>query len=211
MVRSGFEFRMSLCSFVKRMILDLDHLYDVSVRRSTCNRHTFCGKFFTICIVDFVTMSVTLLNFFLSKQFQCFGAVCKYAWIASGVLKYLPDLLRSPDPASMQLPDALLTDPVRYCWHLHIRARDGQIPQLPSACRGRYPDMESCVHVHTVLQESYLRFLCFQIPPEQEYRLLYEVSESRFFSFSSSESIQVISTFALQEIPPCFRASTTLK
>ena len=80
----------------------------------------------------------------------------------------------------MQLPDALLTDPVRYCWHLHIRARDGQIPRLPSACRGKYPDMESCVHVHTVLQESYLRFLCFQIPPEQEYRLLYEVSDPDF-------------------------------
>ena len=83
MVRSGFEFRMSLGSFVERMILDLDHLYDMSIRGSSGDRHTFCSKLFTECVVDFITMSVTFLDLFLSKKFQCFGVICKYAWIAS--------------------------------------------------------------------------------------------------------------------------------
>ena len=38
-----------------------------------------------------------------------------------------------------------------------------------------------------------------------------EAPIGKYFSFNSSESIHMISTFALHEIPPCFSASTTLR
>ena len=49
---------------------NLDHFHNVTIRRSSCYGHAFFCQFFAICIVNFITMSVTFLNFFLSEKFQ---------------------------------------------------------------------------------------------------------------------------------------------
>ena len=70
MIRAGFEFRMRLGSYIERMPCDLDHFYNTVIRRSSYNVHSFLLKFFTECVVYFITMSVALLDFFLSEKFQ---------------------------------------------------------------------------------------------------------------------------------------------
>ena len=40
-------------------------------------------RFFTECIVYFITMSVALMDFFFAKEFIGSGTFCKNTWIAS--------------------------------------------------------------------------------------------------------------------------------
>ena len=62
-VRSGFEFRMSLCCKEPRMIRNLDHFYDSSIRGSTTEFHAAFGKCCTEIVVNLVTMMMSFVNF----------------------------------------------------------------------------------------------------------------------------------------------------
>ena len=83
MIRAGFEFRMGLSSYIERVPCDLDHLYDMVIRGSSYDIHSLLLKFFTECIVYFITMSVALMDFFFAKEFIGSGTFCKNTWIAS--------------------------------------------------------------------------------------------------------------------------------
>ena len=83
LIRAGFEFRMGLGSYIERMPCDLDHLYDMIIRGSSYDIHSLLLKFFTECIVYFITMSVALMDFFFAKELIGYGTFCKNTWIAS--------------------------------------------------------------------------------------------------------------------------------
>ena len=59
---------LSLGSYKEWVCRNLDHFHNVTIRRSSCYGHAFFCQFFAICIVNFITMSVTFLNFFVGTQ-----------------------------------------------------------------------------------------------------------------------------------------------
>ena len=56
------EFRMCLCSNEPRMIRKLNHLYDMTIRGQTGEHHTVICQDFSVIIIYFITMSVTLVD-----------------------------------------------------------------------------------------------------------------------------------------------------
>ncbi len=126
MVRAGFEFRMGLCSYIERVPCDLDHLYNMIIRGSSydmsflspevlygmhCLLHNdVCGAHgFLFC--QRVHRIWNLLQEYMDN-FQ--------------VLRFHRYLRYLPDPALMQLPDALSPDSVQYCLHLRIQVHAGK-------------------------------------------------------------------------------------
>ena len=61
-VRSGFQLRMSLGCDEERMILQLDHLHDTSIRGQAGEGHAMLGQDRTIIIVDLIAMTMTLMD-----------------------------------------------------------------------------------------------------------------------------------------------------
>ena len=110
------------------------------------------------------------------------------------VLRFHRYLRYLPDPALMQLPDALSPDSVQYCLHLRIQVHGGQILRLPSAFPDRFQDMESYVPLHTVLPGSFLLYLCFRNHPEPGYHLHCEAADPDF-------SLSVLRNQSSQALP----------
>lgn len=71
-VRSGFEFRMSLCCKEPRVIRNFNHLNDSSIRGGTAEFHAALGKCCTEIIVDFVTVTVSLMDLFRTVKLAGF-------------------------------------------------------------------------------------------------------------------------------------------
>ena len=67
-VRSGFEFWMSLCCKEPRVIRNFNHLNDSSIRGGTAEFHAALGKCCTEIIVDFVTVTVSLMDLFRTEK-----------------------------------------------------------------------------------------------------------------------------------------------
>ena len=74
---------MSLGRDEPRMIWNLYHLYDSSVRRNTGENHAVFGQCFPEIVVYFIAVAVTLGNLFLTVQLLCFRSVCQDAWICA--------------------------------------------------------------------------------------------------------------------------------
>ena len=79
-VRSGFQFRMSLGCDEERMILQLDHLHDTSIRGQAGEGHAMLGQDCTIIVVDLIPMAVTFMDQFLAIQFVSFGSLIQHTW-----------------------------------------------------------------------------------------------------------------------------------
>ena len=79
-VRSGFQFRMSLGCDEERMILQLDHLHDTSIRGQAGEGHAMLGQDRTIIVVNLVAMAVTFMDQFLAIQFVSFGSLIQHTW-----------------------------------------------------------------------------------------------------------------------------------
>mgnify|MGYP006954479169 CR=1 FL=1 len=62
MVRTGLEFRMSLRCHIIRMVLQLDHLNNVSIRADTRKLHSLCLINITVFVIDLISVAMALEN-----------------------------------------------------------------------------------------------------------------------------------------------------
>ena len=79
-VRSGFQLRVCLGCDEEWVILQLDHLYDTSIRGQTGENHAMAGQDRTEIIIDLVPMAVTFMDQFLAIQFVSFGSLIQHTW-----------------------------------------------------------------------------------------------------------------------------------
>ena len=59
---------MSLCGNEPRMLRNLNHLYDSAVRRGTAELHAALGERSAEVVVDLITVSVSLMDSFLTVK-----------------------------------------------------------------------------------------------------------------------------------------------
>jgi len=62
LVRLAEKFRVELAGNEKRMVFQLDHLHQFAVRRETTEYKTGIFKFFTVGVVEFITVAVALMD-----------------------------------------------------------------------------------------------------------------------------------------------------
>ena len=70
-VRPGFQLRVRLGGDEPRMGWDLDHLHDAAVRGEPAERHAVFFQHFTVIIVYFIAVAVTLADLFLPLEAVC--------------------------------------------------------------------------------------------------------------------------------------------
>src|SRR5512139_1993229 len=65
---SRFELWVKLDADKPRMIAQLDDLHKLTIRRKAAKNHALAGKHFSICIIEFIPVTMSLGDHFLAIQ-----------------------------------------------------------------------------------------------------------------------------------------------
>ena len=82
-VGAALEFRVELYADVEWMIADLHGLYDVSVRGGAADAQTGCFQLLTEVIIEFIAVTVTLVNLIFAIALHHAGAFLDVAGVGA--------------------------------------------------------------------------------------------------------------------------------
>lgn len=83
MIRTGFEFRMSLSCNEERMRRDFNPLNNMLIRRESNRNKSSLPESLTIIVIDFITMTMTLGDIFGSIELIRLRFRIEVAWIST--------------------------------------------------------------------------------------------------------------------------------